>query len=185
MRPAKEVRLFFALWPDARVRLAISDSLKRFDLDRDKSRLISDSNLHLTLHFIGNQSLDEMACLDRQASKVIASPFDLTINYSGYFKKPKVLWFSGQHTPQALYDLHRVLGQKISQCEFEPEQRPYSSHITVARKIDAEPPTVLFEPIHWRVDRFVLIESISIPGGVHYQVAKSYPLSGSQGLGTI
>ncbi len=178
MREHDRVRLFFALWPDETVRHLIASNLQQQQIDFNLCRPVSGNNLHLTLHFIGNQSLDEMACLDRQASTVSAEPFDLTIDYTGYFKKPKVLWFASRQIPKALYDLHRALGQKISQCAFEPEKRRYSPHVTVARKIAAEPPIVPFKPVRWRVDRFVLIESISVPAGVRYRVANSYRLSG-------
>ena len=178
MRELKAVRLFFALWPDQTVRHRIASNLEYQDIDFNQCRLVSSNNLHMTLHFIGNTSLDEMACLERQASAVSAEPFNLMIDNSGYFKKPKVIWFACRQAPQALYDLHQALGRQISQCAFEPEQRPYSPHITVVRKINTEPPAVPLQPVPWKVDRFVLIESISIPGGVRYQTRKSYPLSG-------
>lgn len=179
MRTRDQVRLFFALWPDQGVRHLIASNLQHQQIDLNQCRPVSSSNLHLTLHFIGNQTLDEMACLDRQARAVNAEPFDLPIDYSGYFKKPKVLWFASRRAPRALNDLHQTLGLQISHCAFEPENRPYSPHLTVARKITAEPPIVPLKPVLWRVDRFALIESISVPAGVRYEVVESYPLSGN------
>jgi len=155
MRPVKDVRLFFALWPDDEVRLKIANNLDRFNLNQNKSRLVTNSNLHLTLHFVGNTSIAD---------------------YSGFFKKPKVLWLGCQQAPRALYNLHQNLGQKIAQCAFEPEMRAYAPHVTVARKIIEAPASIPFEPVHWQVNRFVLVESISIPGGVRYEVVESYPL---------
>jgi len=177
--PDRAVRLFFALWPDQAVRRQIVSNLEQQDIDFDRCRLVRSSNLHMTLHFIGNTSLEEMACLDRQARAVIAKPFELMIDYCGYFKKPKVMWVACRQVPQKLHDLHRKLGQHLSRCAFEPEKRPYAPHVTAVRKINAEPPVVQMNPVPWRVDRFVLIESVSIPGGVRYQVAQSYPLSGA------
>jgi len=170
----KTVRLFFALWPDDEVRFQIAENLKHFNIDRNQSKLVSSSNLHLTLHFIGNTSLAEMKCLDRRARKVNAEPFDLCVDCAGYFKKPKVLWFGCQATPKVLYDLQGNLGELIAQCAYTPEKRPYSPHVTVARKIIGEPGSILIDPVHWRVDRFVLVESISVPGGVRYEVVESY-----------
>jgi 2'-5' RNA ligase len=104
MRPVKDVRLFFALWPDDEVRLKIAENLNRFNLDQNKSRLLTNSNLHLTLHFVGNTSIAEMECLDAQARLVKAEAFNLILDCSGYFKKPKVLWFGCQAAPKLLYD---------------------------------------------------------------------------------
>ncbi len=174
MRPVEDVRLFFALWPDDDVRLQIVENLRKLDLDRNKNRLVSNNNLHLTLHFVGNVSITKMKCLDWQARQVIAEKFDLSLDYSGYFKKPKVLWLGCRTVPRALIDLQQNLGREIAECEYTPEERPYSPHVTVARKIYHAPEPVEFAPISWQVDRFVMVESISDVAGVRYEVVKSY-----------
>ncbi len=176
MREKKDVRIFFALWPDEGLRIKIVENLNRIDLDRDKCRRVANSNLHLTLHFVGNTSIAEMECLDRQAREFDADPFELTLDSSGFFKKPKVLWIGCQAAPQALFDLQGNLGEQISQCAYTPETRPYSPHMTVARKIIGAPGSIPFGPVLWRVNRFVLVESTSGPGGVRYEVVESYPL---------
>ena len=176
MREKIDVRIFFALWPDDGVRIKIATNLERIEINRDKCRWVANSNLHLTLHFVGNTSIAEMKYLDRQAREFDAEPFELTLDYSGYFKKPKVLWIGCQAAPEALYTLHGILGEQISQCAYTPETRPYSPHMTVARKFSEAPGTMPFESVLWQVNRFVLVESISIPGGVRYEVVESYPL---------
>lgn len=176
MRPVKHARLFFALWPNDEIRLQIAKNLKRFNLDQHKSRLVTNDNLHLTLHFIGNTSITEMKCLDRQARQCNGKPFDLTLDCSGYFKKPKVFWLGSRRVPRSLSNLHRNLGELISECEYVLELRPYSPHVTVARKVYQAPEPASFEPVHWRVNRFVMVESVSVFGGVRYEVVESYPL---------
>jgi len=176
MREKKDVRLFFALWPDDEVRAQIASILNQINLDRDQCRLVKNNNLHLTLHFIGNTSIAEMKCLDRQARGFDAEPFELTLDCSGYFKKPKVIWIGCKSVPQVLYDLHGNLGGQIAQCAYTPETRPFSPHITVARKIIEPPGPIPFEPVPWQVNQFVLVKSISVPGGVRYEVVESYSL---------
>ena len=176
MRDKKDVRIFFALWPDDELRIQIAANLDRIDIDRDKCRRVANNNLHLTLHFVGNTSIAEMKCLDRQAREFDAESFDLTLDCSGYFKKPKVLWIGCQAAPEALYTLHGKLGEQISQCAYTPETRPYSPHMTVARKFSEVPGSIPFEPVLWQLNRFVLVKSISVPGGVRYEVVESYPL---------
>jgi len=176
MRPLKDVRLFFALWPDDEVRLRIAENLKHFNLDSKKVRLVANANLHMTLHFVGNTSFAEMRCLDRQAKLTRAESFNLTLDSSGSFRKPGVLWIGSHSSPGALYDLQGKLGQHLKACAYTPESRPYSPHLTVARKITEAPEAISIEPIAWRVDRFVLVKSISISGGVRYEVVESYAL---------
>ena len=176
MRPLKDVRIFFALWPDDEVRFRIAENLKLLNLDSKFSRLVTGPNLHMTLHFVGNTSFDEMNCLDRQAKLARGESFELTLDCSGYFKKPQVLWIGSHATPPELHDLQNNLGQHLQTCGYTPESRPYSPHVTVARKVFEAPGAVSPEPISWQVNRFVLVNSISIPEGVRYEVVESYPL---------
>ena len=153
-------------------------NLERFAIDSEKSRFIANSNLHMTLHFIGNVSIEEKKCLDTQAKLVIAEPFECILNRSGIFKKPGVLWFGCQAVPKALYDLHGNLGRHIARCDYTPETRPYAPHVTMLRNIIEAPEPIPFEPVHWQMNRFVLVESVPVSSGVRYEVVESYPLAG-------
>lgn len=174
MRETKVIRLFFALWPDENVRQEISNFLKLFPVNN--GRIVPRYNWHMTLHFIGNTTFAEKDCLDRQARMADATPFNLCIDRAGYFKKPKVFWLGCQHPPDALFDLHKSLGSLISECEYQPETRPYSPHITLVRKVPEKPEITPLHSIDWHVDRFVLIESVVEPKGVRYQVLEEYLL---------
>jgi 2'-5' RNA ligase len=176
MREIKDVRIFFALWPDEEVRRKIVELLPHFDLDPTQSRFLKSSNIHMTLHFIGNSSHEQIECLRRQAKAVAGNAFVVDLDCQGYFSKPKVLWIGCNHAPRALPDLQARLGQQLSSCGFIPERRPFNPHVTIARKLPLAPQQIEFEPISWKVDRFVLVESKSIPGGVQYQVIEEYPL---------
>ena len=175
MRETKEVRLFFALWPDESVRDEIAERLTHIALN--ECRQVPRYNWHMTLHFIGNTTFGEKKCLNRQARKVWTKPFELTLDQTGFFKRPKVFWLGCSHVPEILYDLQENLGREISCCDYQPETRPYSPHITVARKVMQPPEVSQMAAIHWQVDRFVLIESVSESGGVRYQVLEEYLFS--------
>lgn len=174
MREKKDIRLFFALWPGEEVREKIDQFLKT--LAANGGHFIPRHNWHMTLHFVGNTSFAERDCLHRQAQKLRSRAFDLVIDQTGFFKKPKVSWLGISETPTALVDLQKNLGKEISQCEYQPEARPYSPHITVVRKVSDKPPVMSIEPIKWPVDKFVLVESVSVPQGVRYDVVESYGL---------
>ena len=177
MREEKDVRIFFALWPDEKVRRNIVDLFADSDLDPARGRFLSPGNIHMTLHFIGNSSLAEMKCLQRQASGVAGDSFVVDLDRQGYFSKPKVLWIGCSHTPRALPDLQARLGQQLLRCDFTPERRPFNPHVTIARKLAVAPKHIKFEAIRWKIDRFVLVESRPIPEGVQYQVIDEYPLN--------
>lgn len=174
MREKKDIRLFFALWPNERVRGEMSACVKL--LPGNIGRVVPRYNWHMTLHFIGNTTFDEKGCLHSQAGRVKAKAFDLNIDRTGYFRKPKVFWLGCRQPPDALFDLQQNLGRLLSECEYEPETRPYTPHVTVARKVFEKPEIEPPDSISWHVDRFVLIESIAESNGVRYRVREEYLL---------
>jgi 2'-5' RNA ligase len=75
----KDIRLFFALWPDEALRLHLQEAATTIPTEAG-GRRVPGANLHLTLHFIGNVYFEQMDCLQAAARTVDASAFDLTID---------------------------------------------------------------------------------------------------------
>jgi len=176
MRDNKDLRIFFALWPDAVMRGELANASKSIPVERP-ARRIPDYNLHLTLHFIGNVYRDQLVCMQQQARLIEAKGFEFDIDCQGHFSKPRVAWLGCSEVPDALWNLHHQLGQGLRHCDYQPESRRYHPHITVARKIKSIPEGSNFEPIRWWVDNFALIESRSTGSGVEYRVIDSYDLT--------
>ncbi|UCH41533.1 MAG: RNA 2',3'-cyclic phosphodiesterase, partial [Gammaproteobacteria bacterium] len=83
MRDKKDIRIFFALWPDPATRKQLVRRARLMPVERP-ARRVPDYNLHLTLHFIGNVAFDELACLQRQARQVSGKSFELVIDSHGH-----------------------------------------------------------------------------------------------------
>ena len=175
MREKKDIRLYFALWPQETVRQRLHLAAATIAVD-SSGRRVPRANLHLTLHFIGNVYFAQMECLQRAARLVRASAFDLTIDHQGYFNKPRVAWLGCRNPPAALDDLHQQLGRHLQICDYEPEARPYQPHVTVARKTGTIAAEASFAAIDWRVTEFALIEVRAIDNGVQYRAVETYPL---------
>jgi len=175
MRAQKDSRIFFALWPDAALRKRLSLRAHLIPVERP-ARRVPDHNLHLTLHFIGNVSFDELDCLQPAARKLVAPRFELSLDCYGHFAKPRVAWLGCGEVPEALQMLHQQLGECLQPCGYRPEKRRYNPHVTVARKMKSAPAMEMFEPLGWKVDNFVLVESRAVDGGVRYEVIETYPL---------
>ncbi len=175
MRKEKDIRLFFALWPDEALRERLHDTANRVPIE-GAARRVSRNNLHLTLHFIGNVYFEEMICLQRQARRVRADKFRFDIDCQGSFSKPRVAWLGCRDAPAALGELQAQLGRQLQLCDYQPEARRYHPHVTVARKIEPVTDCGLFGPIPWTVTEFALIEVEQLDNGVQYRVVESYPL---------
>jgi 2'-5' RNA ligase len=171
----EQCRIFFALWPPAAVRASLAATAAQLPLARP-ARLVPDYNLHLTLHFIGNVGRADADCMRQRARAVGGEAFELAIDRYGYFGGARVGWLGCTGTPDALFDLHQRLGQELRDCGYRPEAHAYRPHVTVARKLDRLPDAPPFEPLPWKVDNFVLVESRAAGNGARYEVVETYPL---------
>jgi 2'-5' RNA ligase len=170
----KTVRLFFALWPDEEIRKQLMFAAKGIKLQR-KGRLMRQCNLHMTLHFIGNTSLENAQCLEEKASAVMVDPFILQLNRTGEFTKPGIVWLGCTSFPRELSDLHVQLEQHISDCDFTPEKRRFRPHVTLYRKAAISENTPEILPIDWNVKGFSLIRSEQDRQDVIYREIRNYP----------
>lgn len=175
MREKKDIRLFFALWPDGALRASLDGAADGICFE-DAARRVPRANLHMTLHFIGNVFFEEMSCLQRQARRVQADSFSFAIDSQGAFRKPRVAWLGCREVPAALGELQALLGRQLRLCGYRPESRNYHPHVTVARKVESLACAARFDPIAWEVREFALIEVQQLEKGVQYRVVETYPL---------
>lgn len=172
---AETSRLFFALWPDASVRQSLG-ALQR-GLPENLGRRTHGADLHITLVFLGQVDDDRRPCVEQAAGAIRGRPFELNIDRLEHWRGPRVLWCGPSHKPQALDGLVRDLQIGLQACHFEPEQRPYAPHVTLARKARAVGARNLDEPIPWPVRDFVLVASRPQVGPPRYEVVGRWGLA--------
>ena len=172
-------RLFFALEPTLFVR-------KQLVVVRDqvavanRGRAVTDSNLHLTLQFIGSCPAETVSELQLAADALRAKQFSLVLDRFGYWKRPRVLWLGSQITPVPLLALHAGLETVLKrELGIDLEPRSYTPHVTLMRKVGQVEELPNFPPLEWVVDSFSLMESISTQKGVHYHTISSWKLDGA------
>jgi 2'-5' RNA ligase len=136
--------------------------------------------LHLTLAFAGMVTAPVRQCLETAAADIHCPAFDLSIDFVGHWPKPRILWIGPSHTPPALWLLAGALRTVLADCDSQTETRPYQPHITLARKISAanfsQHGSAQALPVDWSIRHFCLVESVSDPCAVSYQVLASWML---------
>lgn len=172
----KTHRLFFALWPSDQVRQSIVDVFYSLP-QKIKGRVMRPHNLHATLHFVGQVTEPTKDCMHVAAQSVNAEAFQLDLDCFGHFPKAKIFWMGTPNPPVQLVLLHKKLGAAIEDCGFNADTRPFSPHVTLMRKHSGPVPAKTEFSIPWRVEEFVLVESITYKEGVKYQVIEKYPLT--------
>lgn len=167
-------RLFFALWPCEQQRVALTRI--QHGLPKHRGRLAGRDDLHITLVFLGDLDSDRRACAEKAADTIRAASFTLLLDRFGCFHRSKVLWCGATDRPQPLFELLSALNGGLLSCGFRPERRPFTPHVTLARKALPLPARALAHPIEWPVSTFVLV--VARPGErPRYRVVREWPLA--------
>jgi len=165
-------RVFFALWPDPRTRLAVAKATRRA-VRACGGRPIRTENFHITVAFLGGLVEAE---LDRAArvGPIDVGRFELTLDNLGFWTRPRILWLAPETAPDALLTLERVLWERLIEHGFEREARPYRPHLALARRARAVDAAI--KPIRWFAAELTLLESVPVEGGVRYEPLRHWPL---------
>ena len=174
MAGARHKRLFFALWPEERTRAELA--ALQACLPGQQGRWVHRQDLHLTLRFLGQVPTSRLGCLEAAAEVIQGRPLTLTLDHFEYWGRPRILCLAAAGVPAELQSLVTALNDSLNDCGFEPERRPYRPHVTLLRKALPMETRHLEQPITWRADHFVLVESR--PGGEppHYRPLQGWPL---------
>lgn len=165
---SKQLRLFFALWPDEEVR----QSLAMINHELAKShhgKPIRAENLHLTLAFLGNVPEESLDCLIPMASAIAFKSFDLEFDHLDIFPHAQVIWAGSENEPTELLNLASDLYKGILACGIRLDPRPFKAHLTLMRKAKQFSKQQII-PVTWSVRDFCLVSSETKSGGVEYSV---------------
>jgi 2'-5' RNA ligase len=143
---------------------------------------VAADNLHLTLRFLGNVDSDRSEALSSCLRRIAVDSFALRLGGLGTFGRGnaiRVVWLGVEVGAERL----RQLAQEVEACcaenGFEPEQRAYNPHLTLARSRQprGEPvPTLPPAPEMpaWMVSGFRLYQSRLGKGGAAYSVLAEF-----------
>jgi 2'-5' RNA ligase len=141
-------RIFVGVELDAGVKAAAAaaaDALRAELASTDirvLARWVPQDNLHITLFFIGdvpgNRVNEVRAAL---APPFARAAFDVHLSGLGAFPPsgvPRVFWIGVRDGSEALGALHAEVSARLAAVGCEPEGRPYSAHLTIARVKDLQ-----------------------------------------------
>jgi 2'-5' RNA ligase len=144
-----------------------------------KIRWVRAENIHLTLKFLGDIEINEIAkAVSKAAEKY--SPISLKAKGIGVFpgiKRPRVLWVGLSGQLEALVKLQQTLDENLIALGFSREERPFKGHLTMGRikdKIDVKKlgdalmAFRRFESETFTADQIILYKSELTPSGAVY-----------------
>jgi 2'-5' RNA ligase len=145
--------------------------------------------LHITLKFVGEIAPDSVAALSSAAANAarMSEPFILKLSGAGAFPPrglPRILWLGIQDSSGALAQLQSHLEDECATAGFTREERPFHSHLTLARirspqgarELARLHQETVFEPIDFPVTDLLVMRSELGPGGSRYTEVSRHKL---------
>lgn len=142
---------------------------------------------HVTLQFLGETNEAECSCVTGRLEEIRARAVDVELAEPGFFERAGVFHIAVRLTP-SLVALHDEVEQALLPCGFDPEDRAFSPHITLARR-KGHGPSPDFARLQKAVrlipaprlpsfqgKEFLLYQSFTDPAGSRYEVRERFPL---------
>ncbi|HET9855756.1 MAG TPA: RNA 2',3'-cyclic phosphodiesterase [Methylomirabilota bacterium] len=135
------IRAFIAVGLDDGLRAAVGATIERLRPLSSAVAWVPPRNLHVTLHFLGDQSEDRL--VEAEAALVEAAagspPMDVTFHGIGAFpglERPRILWVGLAQGALEMRGLERRVTDALAACGFARDEHPWHPHLTIGRVYD-------------------------------------------------
>ncbi|WP_461631094.1 RNA 2',3'-cyclic phosphodiesterase [Labilibaculum euxinus] len=159
------------------------------DLDEERIKWVDKNGLHITLLFLGETDIEEIAVITDKL-KMIGADFDvfrLNLKSLGAFpsiEHPRILW-AGINSTSGLYQLQEKIRIHLEKSKVSEDYK-YTPHLTIGRikggvKDSEKVKKCLLKWKEWEdnellIDKFVLMESLLTKDGPVYHVLETFSL---------
>jgi 2'-5' RNA ligase len=151
---------------------------------------IHEQDVHVTLQFLGEVTLTQKAEIITALMKLSTEQesFPLEIDGIGTFgrtEQPRILWAGVEGDLGQLHQLQKKITEKLRPIGFQPDDRPYRPHVTLARKFKGNTFTISQTDQWgtmtraWIANHITLYET-KLGQQPMYQPIASFPLSTKQ-----
>lgn len=191
------MRAFIAIELPEGLQKKLSDFVEILKNPHDKISWVSSKNIHLTLKFLGDVSIDDIESIKNIIQEVANrySPFEAIVKEAGVFpsqRNPRVVWIGIENGKDNCRNIYTNLEDKLVSIGIPKEERDFTPHITIGRvkyikdinifsNLITEHSEDLFGNL--RVDSISLIKSTLTPEGAVYERLYISPLAGRRSYG--
>lgn len=148
-----------------------------------KAKWIKKENLHITLQFIGEISIEDLKNIRQILKMIKQEKFNIRIkNPKVFYRKfQKILWLSVEPEEPILILRNKIL-KELSKNQIDLKKEEYTPHLTIAR-LENPIPKVLndylmtyenFSTEEFTIDSYTLFSSILTPSGAIYTEEEIY-----------
>jgi RNA 2',3'-cyclic 3'-phosphodiesterase len=186
----QHAHFFYALELPGEIKEILTEKIERLQEELPFKTWVHPQDLHITLAFLGNAPEDRLVASSErvEAALNIQTSFEMKIDHLGIFGRketPRIFW-AGLEESQELKEVRNDVFSACLTAGFTLEKRPFSPHITIARKWVGEQPfsTEILESvtpfkneqISFRAERVVLYKT-HLGKSPKYESIKQFPLA--------
>jgi RNA 2',3'-cyclic 3'-phosphodiesterase len=153
---APALRLFTALWPGPVTRRALQAWADTLTWPAG-ARRVRPTDLHLTLHFLGEVPADRLPAL-REALRRPSPRVSLVLDRASVFHGGTLV-LEPAAVPEPLAALQALLDERLRALDLPLEARRWRPHVTLARHARAPVPPPPTPPLPWHSQGHVLVAS--------------------------
>jgi 2'-5' RNA ligase len=164
--------MFFALWPGsetARELARVGDAMAGLAGGKPQPA----GKIHLTLAFLGSLVQEQLGAAALAAAAVEAAEVHMTIDSVGSFRRAKGGWAAPMAPVESLVRLQSQLADRLRERGFTLEDRAFTPHVTLVRKLAHPEPRAPMPPIEWKSRALTLVETT---GDGRYEIRESWGL---------
>jgi len=184
------IRAFIAVDIGEEIRTALGKVQRILQRAHADVKWVKPENIHLTLAFLGNVSIDKIRPLETALDLACQSqaPFSIHVAGTETFGKPRhprIIWAGITESP-ALAELQQQTVEALHSVDIEFDARPFSPHLTLGRVKSPKHITALLDALEPEKDsafgsveiaEALLIKSALKPAGAKYTVLHRVALS--------
>jgi RNA 2',3'-cyclic 3'-phosphodiesterase len=137
----EDIRAFLAIELPEETKIKLNQLEDQFKIKRLNVKWVDPENIHLTLKFLGNISVDSIPKIQEimEEAALEIAPFKIGVNGVGVFpnvQRVQIIWAGLNGELDKLIQLQKLIDTGMSRLGFIPESRPFTAHITIARMRD-------------------------------------------------
>jgi len=183
------VRSFLAIELSEPLRVEACQCVDHLKARYPDFRFIDPANWHLTLHFFGYLSREQMNQIIKTLPLFLASAKSFLISWDGSsgafpnLQNPAILWLGLGGDLEALFVLKKEIDAALQKMEFPIEKRPFKPHVTIARAKKGVRISSVSFPTHpfvtkvqTRVESVTLFQTELLASGAKYSPLHCFPL---------
>lgn len=174
--PQQPLRLFFALWPHRMLAQKCHQLAGRVRQECG-GRVMRAETMHMTLLFLGDTPAERLERLMAAAQEVHGQTFEMHLDEVRGWRHNAIVYAAPSTYPASLAGLAADLRERVEAAGFHFDTKAFKPHVTLLRHAERMPDVQHAVALSWRVEKFVLVQSVPEAGRMRYDIIGRWPLS--------